>query len=426
MLSYRTSAVLTLDTAGPLHRPKLPGIPGLESFKGHSFHSSRWDYDYTSGDVKGGLEKLKTKRVGIIGTGATAVQIVPYLAEWSKELYVFQRTPSSIDVRGNTPTDEKWAKTLEKGWQRDRMDNFNVIVNGGYQEKDLVHDGWTHIFAKLFSSSSYEGNLDPTQLAQKMQLADYKKMEAIRARVDALVQDKATAESLKPWYNQFCKRPCFHDKYLQTFNRPNVTLVDTKGAGVTKITPEGIVANGIDYPLDLIVYATGFELSHDWAHHSGIEIYGRDGLTISEKWKNGVETLHGWTSRGFPNCFFVSHLQAALTPNFMHFTNEQAQHIAYVVSEARKRGEISIEPTKEAEDAWVKEVLEKGAGRADFNAKCTPGYFNQEGQVNLKLRKNAEYGAGALAFREIIHEWKQDGKLAGLEIRTHNPTSSAA
>lgn len=211
-------AKFVIPAAGPLHRPKLPGTPGLETFKGHSFHSSRWDYDYTGGDPNGGLTKLANKRVAIIGTGATAVQIVPHLGEWAKHAYVFQRTPSSIDVRGNKFTDEEWVKTLGDRWQKKRMDNFNIIVNGGHQDEDLVSDGWTDILRQLIVRAEDGQTESPEALAAKRQLADFKKMEQIRKRVDSIVEDPATAESLKPYYNQFCKRPCFHDEYLDTFN----------------------------------------------------------------------------------------------------------------------------------------------------------------------------------------------------------------
>jgi cation diffusion facilitator CzcD-associated flavoprotein CzcO len=297
-----------IPAAGPLHRPKLPGLKGIEDFKGHSFHSSRWDFNYTGGDPAGGLEKLKDKRVGIIGTGATAVQIVPHLGEWAKELYVFQRTPSSIDVRGNKPTDAAWAAKQEKGWQQKRMDNFDSVVNGGIEPEDMVADGWTDIIRELITRK-LPADLTPVEAAAERQLADFRKMEQVRARADSLVEDKTTADSLKPWYNQFCKRPCFHDEYLQTFNRPSVHLIDTKGNGVDRNTEKGIVANGQEYEIDCLIYATGFELATDWTHRTGFEIYGRDGLTITEKWKDGASTLHGWSSRGFPNCFFVSVVQ---------------------------------------------------------------------------------------------------------------------
>src|SRR5580658_6558701 len=227
---------------GPLSRPKLPGIPGINDFAGHTFHTSRWDYGYTGGSSEGGLIGLADKRVGIIGTGATAIQCVPHLGEWAKALYVFQRTPSSVDVRNNAETDPAWAASLTPGWQRRRMDNFNILVSGGDQDEDLVHDGWTDIFRNLTGVAAKSASrklgrrLTSEERAELMVLADYKKMNQVRARVDALIEDPVTAAKLKPWYRQFCKRPCFHDEYLQTFNRPNVHLVDTDGCGVERLT----------------------------------------------------------------------------------------------------------------------------------------------------------------------------------------------
>ena len=405
-----------VPASGPLHRPKMPGLDGIESYKGHSFHSSRWDYDFTGGRPTGNLTNLNDKVVGIIGTGATAVQIVPHLGASAKQLYVFQRTPSSIDVRGNRPTDSEWQSSLKPGWQQARMDNFNILVNGGYQETDLVGDGWTDIIRNLLTRPEPGAtDVDLAAIAAKMQLADYRKMNSVRARVDSIVKDKETADSLKPWYNQFCKRPCFHDEYLNTFNNPNVTLVDTRGKGVEAITPAGVVANGKEFKLDCLIYATGFELATDWSHRAGMEIYGRNGITTTEKWKDGASTLHGWTSRGFPNCFFVQVVQAALTPNFIHVTNEQAKHIAYVISECKKREIRSVEPTAEAEEAWVKTILELGAMRSQFLTECTPGYYNNEGDVTMRTRKNAPYGAGATAFFDILTKWREEGKLEGLD-----------
>lgn len=247
-----------IPAAGPLHRPKLPGTPGITTFKGHTMHSARWDYNYSGGGNLGSLEKLKDKRVGIIGTGATAVQIVPHLGNSAKEVFVFQRTPSSIDVRGNHPTDPEWAASLKPGWQKHRMDNFNAIVHGEILEEDLVSDGWTDILQKLLARMTPD--MDFKTIEAERQLADFEKMEEVRARCDAVVKDPVTAANLKPWYNQLCKRPCFHDQYLQTFNLPSVHLIHTDGKGIDAITPAGIVANGKEYGLDCIIYATGFEV----------------------------------------------------------------------------------------------------------------------------------------------------------------------
>ena len=321
---------------GPLHRPKLPGIPGVETFKGHSFHTSRWDYAYTGGDSNGHLTGLKDKRVGIIGTGATAVQCVPHLAAAAKALFVFQRTPSSIDVRANRPTDPDWAASLQPGWQQHRMDNFNALVSGGFAEEDLVNDGWTDIIGNLIMmmrNNAAAGQSMET-IAETMQLADFQKMEQIRARVDQMVKDKAAAEALKPWYNQFCKRPCFHDEYLDAFNRPNVQLIDTQGRGVEAITEHGVVANGREYEIDCLIYATGFEVGTSYTRRAGYEVVGRGGVTLTQKWADGVSTLHGMHSRGFPNLFLISNSQSGFTVNFPHMINEQSRHLAYIVREA--------------------------------------------------------------------------------------------
>ncbi|HEY5645657.1 MAG TPA: NAD(P)/FAD-dependent oxidoreductase, partial [Pseudomonadales bacterium] len=280
---------------GPLNRPKLPGIPGIDSYKGHTFHTSRWDYAYTGGSAEGNLTGLKDKTVAIIGTGATAVQCVPHLGESAKHLYVFQRMPSSIDERNDRPTDPDWATTLEPGWHQKRMDNFNILVSGGVQEEDLVKDGWTEIIRNLLFmvKSEDEPDLSPEALSKKMELADFQKMEQIRSRVDRIVNDPEVAEALKPYYRQFCKRPCFHDDYLPTFNRSNVTLVNTNGHGVERITENGVVANGVEYPVDCIIFGTGFEVGTSYARRCGYETFGRGGVSLREKWQRGMRTLHG-------------------------------------------------------------------------------------------------------------------------------------
>ena len=405
---------------GPLHRPKLPGIPGVETFKGHSFHTSRWDYAYTGGDSNGHLTGLKDKRVGIIGTGATAVQCVPHLAAAAKELFVFQRTPSSIDVRANRPTDPDWAASLQPGWQQHRMDNFNALVSGGFAEEDLVNDGWTDIIGNLIMmmrNNAAAGQSMET-IAETMQLADFQKMEQIRARVDQMVKDKAAAEALKPWYNQFCKRPCFHDEYLDAFNRPNVQLIDTQGRGVEAITEHGVVANGREYEIDCLIYATGFEVGTSYTRRAGYEVVGRGGVTLTQKWADGVSTLHGMHSRGFPNLFLISNSQSGFTVNFPHMINEQSRHLAYIVREASQRQARTVEASAEAEEAWVQTIISSAMMRQKFQEECTPGYYNNEGQPSALAARNGSYGAGPVAFVKLLEDWRAAGELAGLEIST--------
>jgi cyclohexanone monooxygenase len=403
---------------GPLHRPKLPGIAGIGSFKGHSFHTSRWDYEYTGGTNEGGLTGLKGKRVGVIGTGATAVQCVPHLGEGAGELFVFQRTPSSIDVRNNRPTDPDWAANLEPGWQQRRMDNFNILLSGGFQAEDLVNDGWTDIIGNilLLARRKMEAGEVVEDPAALMQLADFKKMEQVRARVDAVVADPDTAEALKPYYNQFCKRPCFHDEYLAAFNRPNVHLVDTQGRGVERITEKGIVANGVEYELDCIVYATGFEVGTEFTRRSGYELHGRGGMTLTEKWKEGVSTLHGLYSRGFPNVFIISNTQSGFTANFPHMINEQSKHIAYVLKHCADHQVRVAEASQEAEEAWVQTIVDLSIMRQKFLEECTPGYYNNEGNVQAMSARNGSYGAGPVAFVRVLEDWRAEGSLKGLEL----------
>nr|MCS5567039.1 NAD(P)/FAD-dependent oxidoreductase [Pseudomonadales bacterium] len=254
---------------GPLNRPKLPGIPGITDFEGHTFHTSRWDYAYTGGGPDGDLDKLHDKRVAVIGTGATAIQSVPFVGETAEQLYVFQRTPSSVDVRGNAPTDSAWARGLKPGWHRERMENFNALVSGVPQAEDLVDDGWTDLIGKMLQRFREGADGSGRSVGEIMEIANFDKMNEIRDRVDELVEDPAVAESLKPYYQMFCKRPTFNDEYLPTFNRPNVELVDTEGQGVDRITKRGLVVKNKEYEVDCIIFATGFEVGTGYARRAG-------------------------------------------------------------------------------------------------------------------------------------------------------------
>jgi cation diffusion facilitator CzcD-associated flavoprotein CzcO len=406
---------------GPLNRPKLPGIPGIEAYKGHSFHTSRWDYAYTGGSSEGGLTKLADQRVAIIGTGATAIQCVPHLGRHAQQLYVFQRTPSSVDVRGNKPTDPEWVKTLTPGWQKRRMENFNTLVAGGVQDEDLVSDGWTDIIRNLgagIAARAAAGGISLQELGAQMELADFKKMNQVRARVDALVDDPATAEKLKPWYRQFCKRPTFNDDYLPTFNRPNVTLVDTLGRGVDRVTERGLVFDGVEYEVDCIIFATGFEVGTAYTRRAGFEVVGRGGRALTEHWAQGYKTLHGFYAHGFPNCFHLGITQNTLTPNFPHMLEEQARHVAEVVREAGLRQAQVVEPTAEGEAGWCDTIRNNALDNLKFRQDCTPGYYNGEGRAGKGegLFDNL-YGPGSDAFFALLRGWREEGALAGLDVR---------
>ncbi len=416
-----TAAFLAMGT-GPLHVPKLPGIPGLESFAGHSFHTSRWDYDYTGGDPTGApLDRLGDKRVGLIGTGATSVQCVPHLARACRELYVFQRTPSSVDVRANHPIDPEWFATISTpGWQKRWLENFCANQTGGMAEEDLVQDGWTDLARRIRSKIAElpPDERTPAGMLAAFEDADFEKMEEIRARVDSVVSDSATAEKLKAWYRQLCKRPCFHDEYLQAYNEPGVTLVDTGGQGVERITERGVVVAGVEYELDCIIYASGFEVGSAYTERAGYDPVGRDGVRLSDYWADGMRTLHGIHVNGFPNLFVVQPTQGAnLISNVPHNLTESGTTIAAVIQHAIDEGAAEVEVTADAEEAWL-DLLGSGAGRMLGSPDCTPGYYNNEGRPPLPhQRLNVGYPHGAMAYFRYLDEWRRSGAFDGLEFR---------
>ena len=405
---------------GPMHRPKLPGITGIEDFAGHSFHTSRWDYDYTGGDRSGApMDRLADKRVGVIGTGATAVQCVPPLAAAAGELFVFQRTPSSIDVRNNRPLGEGDFAGLGEGWQREWLRNFATLQTGEAADVDLVQDGWTDIAqrirARVMAKLSDDSGADLSWVVNTaFEESDDEKMNEIRARVDEIIGDRDTAEALKPWYRQLCKRPCFHDEYLQAYNHPNTRLIDTDGKGVERIGAAGVWARGEHFDLDCLIFASGFEVN--LVHTADYETHGRGGLALSEHWRDGMRSLHGIHVGGFPNLFVIGLAQGAnLISNVTHNFTEAGTAIAAVVAHCIESGFASVVPTAQAEQAWV--ALVQSWDRP-FLADCTPGYYNNEGRAPTERdrRNSARYPKGPVAFFDHLNQWASNGNFAGLKF----------
>ena len=407
------SARFVVSCTGLLSNPKLPGIPGIEAFEGHIIHTSRWDYAYTGGSEQGGMTGLGDKIVGIIGTGATGVQVIPHLGASAKQLYVFQRTPSSVELREDAPTDPAFMASVQPGWQQHRRDNFTTLTSGGYAPEDLVHDGWTAI---LRSVAPRHQDGTPVADPEAIRLGEMQKMEQARQRIAASVEDPATAEALKPYFHYFCKRPCFHDEYLGTFNRPNVTLVDSAGQGVERITAAGVVVQGREYPLDCLILATGFDFLTDYCREAGMTVVGPDGQPLSDYWSEGPRTLHGLQTHGFPNFFVMSIAQAGAAVNYVHIADEQTKTIAHTIVECLRQGVETVQPTKAAEVAWVEEIVAGAKGRRAFLEACTPGYYNYEGKRERSAELNDFYPGGPMAYIAVLTNWRSNAELAGLEL----------
>lgn len=411
----RAQFVVVAD--GNFSRLKVPAIPGVETFKGHSFHTSRWDYDYTGGDSLSELTKLGDKRVGIIGTGATAAQAVPPLGRAAMELFVFQRTPSTVGVRGQGPIDPDLVSTFEPGWQAERVKNFTSIVMGNGADVDLIQDGWTDYPWQVFSDPSYAA-LTPEEKAARMEDANLGQMEAIRARVDSIVKDEKTADALKPWYPYMCTRPVFHDEYLQTFNLPGAQLVDTDGHGIQRITENAVVVNGVEYEIDCLVWATGFEYETTYTRKTGFDFVGKDGVRLSEKYGDGVSSFQGLYTRGFPNLFMVpgTHMQNTMTLNVVHMLGENTTHMAYVAAQVRERGARHFDVSEAHEQAWVAECVAHSRDNEAWLEQCTPNRFNAEGDLERRKLQNANYPLQPIPFFELLAEWRARGDLDGLEL----------
>jgi len=410
-----------IHAPGILNLMKLPVIPGMETFKGKAFHSARWDYEYTGGSQEDPrMTNLADKVVGLVGVGASGIQALSPLADSAKHVYVFQRTPSAIGVRGNVPTDDDFVNQLRPGWQQERMENFSAVMIGNPVERNLVDDGWTWHTARINNPDIEEG-MPGEDIAALVESFDFEVMEEHRRRIEEIVTDAAVAEGLKPYYRYLCKRPLFHDEYFLAFNKPTVTLVDC-ASGVEEITEHGAVACGKEYELDVIVYATGFEAElTPFARRAAHPIIGRDGITMEEKWADGVISLHGMTTHGFPNMFIMPApgQQAVTTHNFTHLMVLGADHIAQTIGLLEQRGVKWFETTEDAENAWTDIILSTARDNSAFMTACTPSRLNFEGHPEAFKLRNSAYGGGygdVFGYRDLLAEWRARGDFEGWEL----------
>ncbi|KAJ5698961.1 hypothetical protein N7462_000966 [Penicillium macrosclerotiorum] len=426
-------ADIVILATGLLNSPKVPILRGAQTFEGHVFHSSRWDWNYTGGTPDSpDLVNLIDKRVAVVGTGASAVQVIPELANWAEKVLVFQRTPSSVDRRDNCVTPFSMGlEANQPGWQRLRMENFNAFVSNEYPlpQVNMVNDAWTRM-PSWSALGGGPGNLHSTFFHQVLD-QDYLRQMRLHHRIDSSVQDPATAEALKPWYPGWCKRPCFSDTYLQAFNQDNVVLIDTDGMGIRSLTQNGILLDDIEYEVDAIVLCTGYRYGSS-VDCGKLVVTGRGGGTLKGKSTTGIKTLHGVISRDFPNLFFPGPSQAGATANQMYVLDQLSIHVGYIlstvsklVSSSQPSGKslrFSIEPTVEGETQWTEQVLTRAYGVSGV-ADCTPSYFNREGlyakeAVRLTVSQASHWGEGIKDYVDRIERWRARAMLEGFEINT--------
>ena len=405
------AARFLITAGGILHKAKLPAIEGINDFAGRAFHTARWDYSFTGGSPTEPMDQLADKVVGVVGTGATAIQVVPQLAKAAKEVYVFQRTPTPVGERNNSAVDPDWFKAQKPGWQAERMSNFTEAVTGGHPQVNLVGDGATRL---LWDDTQQQA--DTPERAAELEQLDFEVMQSLRDRVDAIVEDPETAEKLKPWYGKHCKRLCYHDEYLQSFNLPNVHLVDTDGQGLRKVTAEGPVVDGKTYELDMLVYASGFEVTTGLVSRLGFDPVGRDGVHLSERWHDGAHTLHGIFTNGFPNLLVCHFIQAGFGLNFHHYLKELTNHLVWLVDTALEEDITTIEATVEAEDQWLNLLWEAGKGFGRYAAACTPSFHNSEAERTMASARNVVIPGNLMNYVGHLERWREAGDRPGTVV----------
>jgi cation diffusion facilitator CzcD-associated flavoprotein CzcO len=434
-LNVRAQFVATVN--GVINWPKLPGFPGILDYKGDIFHSSRWNYTLTGGSpADPSLTKLQGKSVAIIGTGATAVQIIPHLARWAKHVYVVQRTPAAVDDREQWETDSEWFKQKvanATGWQRERLKNFHQHFTTEKQpEVNLVGDKWTGAVGMCAIAGNAAGPKTMEELPaymKKLHSLDAPRQDRIRKRVENVVKDPAVAKKLQAWYPTWCKRPAFHDEYLDTFNRDNVTLVDTDGKGLDRLTTDSIVSGDHSYPVDIVICATGFRapFTGSPAQKANMTIIGTNGVSMGEEWaRKGPSTQHGVLDANFPNLFLSGPWQASNSPNYLFNVDALARQSAYILAQARQRAgskPFAVTVSAAAAENWGMQVLMRSAPMAAI-VGCTPGYFNVEGGIDrtppefqMIMARSGLWGHGIEDFMRVIEAWREEGSMQGIEVR---------
>ncbi|KAK8126977.1 uncharacterized protein PG998_002736 [Apiospora kogelbergensis] len=447
-VDFAISTQFLITATGLLSSMSIPSLPGIEDFRREKklFHAARWDYDYTGGSpTEPHMSNLRDKLVGIVGTAATAVQAVPELAKWAKHLYVFQRTPTYIGPHeDNQTTPELWDKVTKggkPGWQAERMVNLELCFTDDAEvtpDTNLVQDERSRYppLAAVWGSRRAVG-LGPEKAAEHtewMLRREAPHAARLRKFIKQEVKDPETAEKLTPWYPGWCKRPAFNNDYLQAFNLPNVTLVDTDGRGVQRYTRNGVVVGedgaAREYELDALVLATGFEISGTGScalASSQASCRGRNGRDLNDKWNSpDFATFYGVSTNGFPNMFMSAGANSAGSANMTGVYGSQARMTAHIIAAATARSadpdKTVVEVSKEAELAWLDRLLGNVTWFTPLLTTCPPTYFTgyktgaQDEKESAMAKRKLLFPLGPVGYDEVGHEYIQKGDLEGVIV----------
>ena len=408
----RVFARYCIMATGCLSTTKEPEIDSLQRFSGPIYHTGKWP--------QGGVD-FTGLRVGVIGTGSSGVQSIPLIAEQAADLTVFQRTPAYSMPAGNAPVDPEllaqWKANYAHHRSEARQSGFgDVVVPAGESALAVEPDERLRTYEDRWGWSVLTGIISSYRDLLVDAGANETAAEFVRSKIREVVTDPEVAEALSPrGYTFGTKRPCLDTGYYDTFNRDNVHLVDLRATPLEEFTPEGIRTTEHDYPLDAIVLATGFDAVTGAL--SRIDIRGRDGVALGDKWADGPRTYLGLMVAGFPNLFTITGPQSpSVLTNMMVSIEQHVEWIADCLAFLRREGTEIIEATLHAEDAWVDHVREI----AEYTLFPKTDSWYMGANVPGKPRVMLPYVAGAAAYRTRCEEVVADGY--GGFVRTPAPS----
>jgi cyclohexanone monooxygenase len=351
----RVSARFCIMATGCLSDAQIPDFEGLETFEGSWYHTGRWPHEGV--DFTG-------RRVGIIGTGSSAIQSTPIIAQQAAHLFVFQRTPNFSMPAQNAPLDpdyERWVKAHYAEFRRQARESRVgfVVERSGDSAVAVSREEREREYERRWQRGGLGFSAAYTDLLTSQEANDTA-AEFFRAKIRAIVRDPAVAELLCPrTYPLGTKRLCVDTGYYATFNRDNVTLVDVSRAPIEAITPKGVRTGGVEYAVDDLVFATGFDAMTGAL--LDIDIRGRGGLPLREAWAGGPRTYLGIAIAGFPNLFTITGPGSpSVLSNMIVSIEQHVDWITDCLDHLRARGHATIEPTAEAQAAWVQHVSDVG------------------------------------------------------------------